>query len=109
MLVTLAVHIANDIDYMEDDVSVMVTLPGIPRIGERLFLSDQMQLLLQRKATSSLDIAQKYIHCFYGHSNGIEEVKEENLKDLSFDEFTIVTDVLYKSNSSIVHIELGKW
>lgn len=108
-MIHISVHIANEIDFMPKDVSVIIRLPSVPRIGERLFLSKEIQSQLEDKARSSLDIAEKYINYFYRFSHGINEVKEINLKDLSFDEASLVSDVVYESDCETVFIELSKF
>lgn len=93
---------------MDENVFIDTKLPSVPRVGETVYLSEEEQNKLEKKAKSSLDIARTYQNWFYGNSFGCENLKEKHLEDLMFDSAITVCAVLYNTNSDIVHIELNK-
>ncbi len=102
----------NSIEFLDDNVSVSFKLPAIPRVGERIFLSDELESELEKKATSSLEIAENYRSWFYGFSSYLQrrddDIKEINLKDLGFGDASYVSHVVFRPNDDTVYIELGK-
>ncbi len=48
----------NSIEFLDDNVSVSFKLPAIPRVGERIFLFDDLKSELEKKETFSLKIAE---------------------------------------------------
>ena len=112
-MINVKVYIEDqDGEFLDDNVSVSFKLPAIPRVGERIFLSDELQLQLEKMATSSLEIAENYRNWFYGGSNNVrkgDDIKENNLKDLSFGNASLVSHVVFRPNDDTVYIELGDW
>lgn len=109
-MINVKVYIENEVDFLSDDVSVSFKLPAIPRVGERIFLSNELESELEKMATSSIDIAENYRNWFYGHSHNVRDgrdIKEENFKDLSFGDASYVTHVVFMPNDDTVYIELG--
>jgi hypothetical protein len=111
--VKVYIEAENSFKFLDDNVSVAFKLPAIPRVGERIFLSDELQTQLEKMATSSLEIAENYREWFYGFSSGLqnndEDVNETNLKDLSFGDASVVSHVVFKPNDDTVYIELGRF
>ena len=106
-MIKCKIYITNDNVYMDADVSIDIKLPCVPQIGSTLYLDEEQSLQLLNKAKSSLEIAERYApKWFYGHSYNVEEVKEENLVDMGFDDATHVKAVSYNANSEIVEIGL---
>lgn len=104
----IRVHIVSE-EYMDEDVYADIKLPSIPNIGDTLYIGTDALLLLQAKATFSLNIAQRYCpKWFYGNSCKVtpNELGYENLSDLSFEDAIFVSSVSYKANQNIVEIEL---
>lgn len=102
------VHIKNENTYIDDNVYVQIELPAVPRKGEILYLDNDLKQVLEDKAKSNLEVAIKYApEWFYGHSHNCEELKQENLTDLSFDDAIYVDSVAFHANSEIIHIELN--
>lgn len=109
-MINVKVYIENEAYFLDDDVSVSFKLPAIPRVGERIFLTEQLQSQLENMARSSLDKASNYRNWFYRYSNYVrngDDIKENNLKDLSFDDASYVTHVVFIPDDDTVYIELG--
>ena len=111
-MINVKVYIEDEgsLDFLDDDVSVSFKLPAIPRVGERIFLTEELQSKLENMARSSLNKASNYRNWFYGHSHKIREgvdIQEKNLKDLSFGDASYVTHVVYYPDEDTVYIELG--
>lgn len=109
-MINVRVYIEDEIDFLDDDVSVSFKLPAIPRVGERIFLSNELISQLENMAISSLDKASNYRNWFYGYSHYIRnghDIKENNLKDLSFGDASYVTNVVFIPDDDTVYIELG--
>lgn len=109
-MIKVKIYIKSEQALYEEEVFIDAILPHIPNKGNIVFLENEQQYELESKAKSNLDIANKFApKWFWGHSSGIEryEVKEENLKDLSFGEAMWVHNVVYEPNSEIVKIVIG--
>jgi len=111
-MINVKVYIEDEdnIEFLDDDVSVSFKLPAIPRVGERIFLTEELRSQLENMAKSSLDKASNYRNWFYGGSHNVRrggDVQEKNLKDLSFDDASYVTHVVYYPDDDTVYIELG--
>lgn len=92
---------------MDDNVCVQIELPAVPRIGEIVYLDNDLMQVLEDKAKSNLAVAREYApKWFYGHSSGCEEPKQENLIDISFGDAVRVDSVSFDANSEIIHVEL---
>jgi hypothetical protein len=105
-MIKVKVHVKNNVEYMDENVFVEIELPTLPRIGETLFLG-KLTENLRIMATKSICIA--YVYCprwFFGKSARIDEVKEENLEDLSFEDLLHITDIRYIANSNDIDIEM---
>jgi hypothetical protein len=101
----------NNAEFLDDDVCISFQLPAIPRVGERIFLTQELQSQLENMARSSIDKAENYRSWFYGFSSYIQrgaDIKEKNLKDLQFNDASYVSHVVYYPNDDTVYIELGK-
>jgi hypothetical protein len=113
----IRVHIENEDTFLDENVFVDITLPAVPRKGDRLYLTEEAQTELENKAKLSIKVATSYAPLwFYGHTSiylsKIKEWKEdtlkpEHLKDLSFDDANTVSGVAFDANSDIVHVELN--
>lgn len=109
-MIKVKIYIKSEHALFEEEVFIDALLPCIPNIGNLIFLGNEQQNELEKKAKTNLDIANKFTpKWFWGHSSGIEygDIKEENLKDLSFDEAMYVHNVVYEPNSEIVIIVIG--
>lgn len=109
-MINVRVYIRDEVEFLDDDVSVSFKLPAIPRVGERIFLSEELQSQLENMARSSLDKASNYRNWFYGHSHYVRfghDIKENNLKDLSFGDASYVTHVVFRPDDDTVYIELS--
>ena len=118
----IMVHIANDNQYMDEDVSVEIKLPGIPRIGETVFLDRKHLDVLENKAKSSLDIGGEYFPQWFSHipfpdkpesmfsynDLDYEDLKPENLRDISFSGARLVHNIYFEADSNETHIELTR-
>lgn len=92
---------------MDDDVCVQIELPAVPRIGETLYLNNDLKQVLVDKVKSNLAVAREYApKWFYGHSYDCEEPKQEDLINISFDDAIRVDSVSFNANSEIIHVEL---
>lgn len=109
-MINVRVYIEEEVDFLDDDVSVLFKLPAIPRVGERIFLSNELQSQLENMARSSLDKASHYRNWFYGRSHNVrkgDDIQESNLKDLSFGDASYVKQVVFVPDDETVYIELG--
>jgi hypothetical protein len=109
VMIKIMVHIANYNTYIDENVCVQIRLAAVPRKGEVLYLSEYLQQVLEDKAKSNLEIARNYAPewFYYGSSGcGLRELKQENLKDLSFGDARYVDSVTFIANSDIIHISL---
>jgi len=107
-MIKARVHIQSENIFMDKNLFIDVMLPGIPRIGETLFIGWENKNKLAEMAGKKIEIAENYLEWFYGNSSNIEEVKKENLEDLSFADANTVTHIAYEANSNIIDIEIGR-
>ena len=111
-MINVRVYIEDESEFLDDNVIVSFKLPSIPRIGERIFLSDELEAQLENMARSSLEIASNYRSWFYCDSNKLKEdddIEEINLKDIKFGDASLVKQVVFRPNDDTVYIELGKF
>lgn len=110
-MIPIRIYIENDVDFMCDDVCVEIKLPAVPRVGERIFLTHELQEELENMARTSLDTASNYApRWFYGgfyEELKEKDVEERHLEHLSFGDASYVTHVVYNANEGTVQIELG--
>lgn len=107
-MIKCRIHIKNEGGYMDTDVFVEIKLSCLPPIGSILWLTEQERKKLQKMATKNLDIAKRYApEWFYMKSYNCENPQKENLKDLSFDDASTVTDILFSRNRKVVDIEIS--
>lgn len=109
-MIKVKIYIKSEQALYDEDVFIDALLPCIPNIGNLIFLKNEQQYELEKKAKTNLDIANKFTpKWFWGHSSRIEygDIKEENLKDLSFGDAMYVHNVVYEPNSEIVKIVIG--
>jgi hypothetical protein len=116
-MIKIRVHIEFEEGFMDENVFVDIVLPAVPRKGDTLYLTNEMQTELENRAKSDLKIAENYApQWFYGHSGKyLSEIKEwkedtlkpEHLQDLSFDDANTVSAVAFDADSDIVHVELN--
>lgn len=107
-MIKVRIYIYNQWEYMDPDVFAEGLLPAIPQKGEDFKLDEKTLRELENKARASLEIAGHYApEWFQGKSMHVDDPKEENLQDLSFDDIMVVKDVRYKLNSEFVDIEIG--
>ena len=94
--------------FFDENVFVDVNLPGIPRKGDYINIGYELLCELESKATSDINIAKEYYEWFYGKSYGIkkDDIKKENLDDLSFSDAILVQNVLWIPSSNIVQVEI---
>jgi len=102
------IHVCNDYTFLDDDVYVEIELPTIPRIGEIVYLNDDLFNKLEKQIKSSLKKAQEYCpKWIYGKSYDCDDPKKENLSDISITDIMYVTSIAYEANSDVISIELN--
>jgi hypothetical protein len=103
----IMVHIKNENTFIDDNVSVQIELPAVPRNGEFLYLDNDSIQILEDKAKSDLKIARNYApKWFYRGSVKVEEVEQDDLINLSFHDAIQIDSVAFKANSDIIYVEL---
>lgn len=103
------IYVKNGFSW-DDDVSIKIKIPLIPKIGDSLYLNYRMLRKLEKMATSKLEIAQRYApDWFYGGSVNITHPTKENLNDLCFDDLLIVSDIGISANDKYIAIELKSY
>ena len=107
-MIKCRIHIFNKEEFMDQDVYIEIMLPCIPQVGNNLDLSFELLYELEKKAKKHLEIAGRYApHWFYGKSFDCENLKDENLQDLSFDDANTVKSVGFMANCDYVNIALA--
>jgi hypothetical protein len=105
-MIKCKVFIYSGNGFLDQHVSVEITLPSVPYVGSYLQMSD-LKDELELKAKSSPEIAQKYWpKWFSGSSKHSEKIELENLKDLSFADAMYVSSVTFKANDEYLYIEM---
>ena len=107
----IKIYIKNSSDYFLDgDVCVITNLPSVPPVGGIVYLGDYIVEALESKATARIEVACRYApEWFYCRSCNIQkkDVKEDNLKDLSFADVMYVHDVVYIANDEYISLLMG--
>lgn len=111
-MIKVKIYIKSEYSLFEEEVFIDALLPNIPNIGNLIFLENEQQYELELKAKSSLEIANKFAPRWFYTTRSLNikqggDVKEENLKDLSFGEAMYVHNVVYEPNSEVVKIVIG--
>ena len=95
---TIRIHISNYDRWMDEKIFVDVKLQTVPRVGEHLWLSTELQSDLENQIVEG-DDAPSYDQWFYG---------QQNPENLSLDDAQWIISVLHKTDEpEITHIELG--
>ena len=90
-------------NFLDKDVSINIELPSVPQVDDILYLKRKHFSVLEEKAKSSLEIAERYApEWFYCHSSGVKDVKKENLKDLNFEDAMYVKEIVYTADDEFV-------
>lgn len=107
-MINIRIHIKNNFCEMDSDVSCLIQLPSVPRVGDIVRLSITNIIELENKAKElGLDYLIYYApKWFYGESCNIGTPTKDNLKDFSFDDAIYVSQVEFISDYDIVNIQL---
>jgi hypothetical protein len=109
-MIKIRVHIESGEVYMDDRVYKEIMLPSLPYIGSFLGIDSTT---LHEKAESSLDIAKDYREWFYGHTSikisddEDYEITLDDIKNLSFDDASVVKSIHFWEDEDYVSIEIG--
>jgi hypothetical protein len=91
-MINVRVHFQNTDEFLDKDFFLLIKLPAIPRLGDRLFLSDDDMEHFENLVRSNEELADRYF-CKEGCNR---------LWDLSY-----VQDVVFHSNEEYVSINLN--
>lgn len=107
-MIEINVHIENRDSWMDKDVFAKIKLPTLPRVGDRLYLSESSIGVIESKIKSDLKIASRYAPdwFYYGYSNEGKPNKSD-LKKLSLDDANCVKSVCFNEGHDFVEIEIG--
>ncbi len=102
------VHVKNELMFMDEAVFVEIHLPCLPPVGSTIELAFGLIDDLEVQAKILLQISNRYApRWFYGKSHGCNEIKVENLEDLSFMDANIVSAIAFTANCDYVDIEIS--
>lgn len=105
-MIKIRLHIYNENDFMNDKVSEDLFLPCLPRKGDFLYMSNEIQDKLESKIKSNIEIANDYSMYFY-YGADRNKITENDYDKLSLDDCIIVHDTLFQVGEDIVHISLS--
>lgn len=109
-MIKCRIHIRCGGDYMDKDVFVEIKLPCLPHIGDTIFLGEKLINKLEKMATKNVKVASKYTpDWFYRDSLNIVYPSKKDLKNLSFSDANTIKDILFRSDSEFVDIEIGEY
>lgn len=107
-MIKCRIHVQCEKDYMDKHVYVEINLPCLPPVGSVLNIGEELKENLKKMAISDIKIATKYApKWFYNSSFSCSMPKENNLKDLSFDDAAYVSTVSFYANKDYVDIEIS--
>ena len=107
-MIKTRIHIKTTNEFMDDSLFILTELPFVPRVGDRIQLSQDMLNELEQKVRSDLDLAKKYINVWTIFDVKYVEKNPGMLRDIDF-EFDLakyVSHVCIVAGSDIVDIKL---
>ena len=106
-MIKCRLHIQNENVYMDEEVFIETTLICPPEIEGILYLTEEMQELLESKIKSDKTILTNYIPRYaYQGSYDCEDVEKMNPEDLSLDDAHTICSVKYTPEADYISIEL---
>lgn len=117
-MVSVMLHIYTKHETADMNVCYQIELPAVPRVGECVYLSDEIIESLNVQARSAgVSIAEYYYpEYFYGESKYFSDVSdkkyrinEDDLQNLNFADrvYSCVVEVVYNTQTKTVHVMLG--
>ena len=93
---TIHVHYPCFECYMDAEISHVIRMPFVPRVGDDIFIDAEEYEQLERMIEQNERLSKKYRRWVFGGDR------------CSFDDAMTVIEVSYRNSSKEIHIELGE-